>query len=64
MIEVLRIAKGFWRGLNLYLFNTLYFWTAAYVSHLVTSYPSYHDFLVLFAHRWLLLYISCGHGGA
>jgi len=42
-------------------FNTLYLWTATYVSPLVIS---YHDFLVLFVPlaRWLLLYTSCVHG--
>jgi hypothetical protein len=29
-------------------FNTLYLWTAAYISHLVVI---YHNFLLLFAHN-------------
>jgi hypothetical protein len=46
MIEVLRTVRGLWRRLSLYFSNTLYLWTAAFVSPLVIS---YHHFLILFA---------------
>ena len=44
------------------VFNTIYLWTAAYVSPLVVSYHDILFFLPLLS-RWLLFYTACIHGG-
>jgi hypothetical protein len=55
--------KRYLEKLKSLILNTLYLWTAAYVSlPLVISYHDILFFLPLLS-RWLLFYTACVHGG-